>query len=192
MLAEEKFNALLPMQYAIVQEKKFLDNGFNEGHWLFMIITEMAEAINAERTKKIAPMLMVNEILYQIDWNETCDWDGIYEHEIKHSLQDEFADIYIRLLSFCSVKKMEIQSKTLQLPQRIMTAKTLPEQFMALTGMLWKAYFHVDTDTEETYISLFYLSLNYIMLSHNIEIEKFIKIKMEYNKQMEILNGKAY
>lgn len=192
MLTEEKFNALLPAQDALIQEKNLLDKGFNEGHWLFMIITEMAEAVNAHREGKIIPT-KTEYIEEGKPFNfEYENWRRAYMVHIKGTFQDEMADIYIRLMSYCAVRKITIDCKTLVIPIRIQEAQTLPEQFMVLTGMLWKAYFHVGQDIEETYISQFFSSLEFVAVKHNIKIETFIEIKMEYNKSMQPLNGKAY
>lgn len=191
MISQEKFNALIPVQYQIVQEKGFLNDGFNEGHWLFMIVTEMAEAVNAQRKAKLSTHAVLKEVVFQIEYSDH-DWKEIYEREIKNTFQDELADIYIRLLSYCGQKRINIDTKGIILPSRLMISKTIPESFMVMTGMLWKAYFHLDTDTEETWLSQFFACLTYITTGFGMDMEGHILAKMEYNKSMEVMNGKLY
>lgn len=188
MLTDIKFNLLLPRQVRLLMQQNLVQGDFTEGHALFMIITEMAEVIDAERKKKYAPPSK------EIDEYDTTlnYWDGYYEREIKNCFESEFADIYIRLLTYCYYKRIFIDTKNLIIPERVMIAKTLPEQFMALTGMLWKSYFHKDTDTEETFICQFFQSLEYIVLQRKIDIEKFILMKMDYNDSTQILKNKVY
>lgn len=192
MITEEKFNALIPVQHSLILEKGLLDKGFNEGHWLFMIITEMAEAVNAERASNfIYSKEKAFRAAETIDFNDIY-WADSYLNNIKNTLPDEIADIYIRLLSYCACKNMLIDSDSLVLPQRLQKAETLPEKFMVMTGLLWKAHFHMDTDTAEVFISQFFTCLEFVTLTNKIDIARFIQIKMEHNKLMQPMNNKAY
>lgn len=195
MISEEKFNALLPAQKELIQAKKLLDIGFEPGHWLMMIITELSEAINAHRSGNSIPVNKEPGTYSEAATKLTVDNPEFYRRYtafVKGTFQDEIADVYIRLMSYCAIRNITIETNGLTIPERLQKADSLPGKCMVLTGMLWKAYYHYNNDTEETYISQFFHCMNYVVLGLEFKAETFIDFKMEYNKSMKPLNNKLY
>jgi hypothetical protein len=68
-------------------------------HYLGLIMTEVAEAVEADRHGRRADIP-----LFQIETDDTVIrtpdviWKGVYEHYIKGTIEEEFSDIVIRLL----------------------------------------------------------------------------------------------
>lgn len=90
---------------------------FSESHWLCLVMTEMAEAVEADRKNQRADMQAMNEavrIQQESKSGLTEKWYRnqfplCYTWHIKGSLEEEFADIVIRLLDMAKVihgKKM--------------------------------------------------------------------------------------
>lgn len=85
-------------------------------HWLMMIITEMAEAIQADRhdlhAEKAAFLKDTTQALNRIQnpdtFSEYCQ--DSFDAHIKNSFEDELADIVIRCYDFLGLKKLDIDS----------------------------------------------------------------------------------
>jgi len=62
-----------------------------------LIMTEMAEAIEADRNGKRAGMESFNERMSNLDGSDEC-FKEMYKRYIKGSIEEEFADVVIRVL----------------------------------------------------------------------------------------------
>lgn len=62
-----------------------------------LIMTEMAEAIEADRNGRRADMESFNERMSNLDGSDEC-FKEMYKRYIKGSIEEEFADIVIRVL----------------------------------------------------------------------------------------------
>ena len=85
--------------------KSIFDNacthGFHAGsrpdsHWLTMVMTEVAEIVEADRKKKHALFV----IFEQDEARFPSCFVKNFEETIKSTIEDEFADVVIRLLDF--------------------------------------------------------------------------------------------
>lgn len=66
-----------------------------DSHWLMMVITEVAEVVEADRKGKRA-----NKELCGKPLSEYVDFEGFYEIVVKGTLEEEFSDVVIRILDF--------------------------------------------------------------------------------------------
>lgn len=69
-------------------------------HWLGLVMTEVAEAVEADRKDKRAnmPMFEKESQTPQPINRKKAHWKFCFELFIKNSIEDEFADVIIRLL----------------------------------------------------------------------------------------------
>lgn len=66
-------------------------------HWCGLIMTEMAEAVEADRNGRRADMESFNERMSNLDGSDEC-FKEMYKRYIKGSIEEEFADVVIRIL----------------------------------------------------------------------------------------------
>lgn len=66
-------------------------------HWCGLIMTEMAEAVEADRNGRRAYMESFNERMSNLDGSDEC-FKEMYKRYIKGSIEEEFADVVIRIL----------------------------------------------------------------------------------------------
>ena len=66
-------------------------------HWCGLIMTEMAEAVEADRNGRRADMESFNERMSNLDGGDEC-FKEMYKRYIKGSIEEEFADVVIRIL----------------------------------------------------------------------------------------------
>lgn len=72
---------------------------FSNEHWLCLIMTEMAEAVEADRKGRRANMEAFRKFSMEGEKDTHKEWYmSLYQNYIKGSLEEEFADIVIRLI----------------------------------------------------------------------------------------------
>lgn len=79
----------------------FWDKPSNVGEKLMLIVSEVSEALEADRKSKFSPN--INEIEWNNDWHlkdESKDKETFLKL-IKDTHEDEIADVFIRLFDYC-------------------------------------------------------------------------------------------
>lgn len=97
-------NQLAQQIHAIAKEKGFYDKPVNVAEKLMLIVTEIAEACEADRKNLYAQ----NPILDIYDTNLE-HFNVRFETYIKDSFEDELADAIIRILDLCAYLNIDIQ-----------------------------------------------------------------------------------
>lgn len=77
-------------------------------HLLMLVITELAEAVEADRKGKVAQRRMFEMNCDTPQEDPTHHWCFCFEHFIKDSVQDELADAVFRLLDLAGYKNIDI------------------------------------------------------------------------------------
>ena len=102
----EKFTQLTKQVYDIATEHGWHDKPLSAEHYLGLVMTEVAEAVEADRMNKRAKTDMLAEVMRLqseegeggLCWQWYESWFQIYYREyIKGSIEEEFADIVIRI-----------------------------------------------------------------------------------------------
>ena len=163
----------------------FHDEKKSDGHWLCMIMTEVAEAVEADRKEQRADMESFRKFSMKGDSNVHTAWyDSLYKSYIKGSLEEEFADICIRIFDFAFEKHGE--------------------------RMKWWGYDDVRIGDNWSFTETAYHFLHHVLNSGTmnlsesiwfmyewasklgIDLDWHIEMKMRYNESRPILHGKKY
>lgn len=96
--------------------KGFFEDGNrkNIGEMLMLIVTEVSEAMEADRIGKRADWSYDNPPIIQpeqIDDKKFCE---LFEKEVKNTFEDEMADIVIRVMDMCAFKGIDLEWHILQ------------------------------------------------------------------------------
>lgn len=85
------------------KEKGFWDAERNPGELLMLVVTELAEAMEAIRKNEYCE--------FNADYNPELDGDfkKHFETTIKGTYEDEIADVVIRVLDLCGAAKIDIE-----------------------------------------------------------------------------------
>jgi NTP pyrophosphatase (non-canonical NTP hydrolase) len=86
-------------------KKGFYDNPEPQGVRMFLINSEVVEALEALRIGKFADSQKVNEI-HQIEDDQIFALE--FKEHIKDTREDEIADALIRILDFCAFENIDI------------------------------------------------------------------------------------
>lgn len=171
--------------YEIALEKGFYPPDSHIYEHIMGIVSELGEVYEAHRNNKFSTIedtpFDINVIIENIG-DLDCDSfisKDIYEKHIKDTFEDELADCFIRLFNVCSFIGRHIRIDSQYFYQE--GWNTVPGDLYAITSQVMQSDFIFA-------INMLYGFCKY----HNIDIEKYIELKIRYNKTRPKLNGKQY
>ena len=191
-MTTEELNALKDRAYKTAVEHGFHEEEKPDAYWLGLVMSEMGEAINADRKGWHA-----NSFLFENDENEGFAFAENFKKRIKDSLEDEIADVVIRLLDFAGLKKYApfIISSDLNFSNHVLQAFEnckLPGVLFNLIGSLYDAS---DANILDECIGLVIVVLSDCfgkITGSDRDLWWFVEQKMRYNELRPKLNGKKY
>lgn len=173
-------NELRDEAYSIAKANGWHEQEHSDEHWLMLIITEIAEAVQADRKGHHADAASFNE--YQTYYGsflpseETREirFKEDFEAYIKNTVEDELSDVVIRCLDLAGLRKVELP------PIRVGHSNIR----MDFTAFCFNTI-HVVAMTKvplgerlENIIERMFVYCEF----KNIDIEWFIRQKMNYNR----------
>lgn len=159
-------------------------------HYLALICTEIAEAIEADRQNKIADVDRFKKSLVTSPFAKLMSKDkesAAFAQYIKHTIQDEFADIYIRLGDLAGKLGVDFTKMNPCKYYRAFDKFTFTENAFALIKGLCKDKIAIEKRIQ--------FAMDFVenwAKYEGIELEYFIGLKMNYNESREMLHGKKY
>ena len=94
--------------YSANVKKGFHDKSIDTGTLLMLIVSELSEALEADRIGKYADKDALRKCLSDIDNDKQQDFVELFSMSIKDSFEDEIADAIIRLFDLCGAYKINI------------------------------------------------------------------------------------
>ena len=187
----EELNALKERAYKTAVEHGFHEEEKPDAYWLGLVMSEMGEAINADRKGMHADVVLFNDDLGKLPFKES------FEAHIKDTVEDEIADIVIRLLDFAGMKGCTLLISGFCFPSSIVVIREfagngLPGTLIQLIGSL---YFSLNKNRVNRAIGDVIEILSNCfekMTDSDHDLWWFVKQKMRYNEQRPMLNGKKY
>lgn len=190
----KELNALKDRAYKTAIAHGFHEEERPDAFWLGLVMSEMGEAISADQKGWHADMESFEELL-----TIGHPFSNAYCLFIKDDLEDELADIVIRLLDFAGLKGYKLDITAMDhvfSTQFLLTLKfgnyKLPWIFFNLTGALYDA---VNKDETDKYVGTVICILSDCfaeMTGSDKDLWYFVEQKMKYNEQRPKLNGKKY
>ena len=165
------------------------DEKKSDAHWLCMVMTEIAEAVEADRKNRRAAVLFYDLYRENIDGTPATDeqFKTAYDAYIKGSVEEEFADIVIRLLDF-AYEKYGDNMEWREWCVRDLSSKTSFTE-KAFSLLRWMTYEDIGMSDITLFVQYMY-QWAYIM---NVNLNFHIEAKMRYNAMRPYRHGcKAY
>lgn len=188
-------NALRDRAYKIACEHGFHDKELSNEHSLMLVITELAEVVEADRKGKVAQRMMFGMNCDTPQENPTHHWCFCFDQFIKDSVPDELADAVIRLLDLYGLRGIDLDEDvfdeaTIQSYSEIYQGKSFTESVFNIVRLLTSGRGAIKTLAvlPET------LLLEIFGLAKHLEVDLLwhIEQKMKYNELREKMHGKKY
>ena len=173
-------NELRDRAYQCACEHGFHDKEYSDAHWLMLIVSEMAEAVDADRKGKKAN-IDAFERLYS-----GSDSKFGYEKLIKGSVGEELSDIVIRCLDYAGLKKINVEGRII-LSYTVTKNKSFIENMYAIVKDIVNYKY-----SQEELINYAFRQVLRVAEFYNIDLLWHIEQKMKYNESRPMLNGKLY
>ena len=104
-MKDTSFNDLAKRAYGNAKAKGFHDEVRKDAHWLMLVVCELAEAVEADRSGKRAERKEYERL---VGVCEDVVKPHLFEMYIKDTVEDELADAVIRLLDFMGMKGTDV------------------------------------------------------------------------------------
>lgn len=182
-----KLNELSKQAHEQAVKNGFWEKDYSGGHCLMMVITELSEAIEADRKGYRSHK---SEF---VSWTNGYTWEDkpellhrTFNMHIKDTVEDEISDAYIRLLDLAGAQDMSIPDLSEYLVYVKDTLKELenrsfPEFCFGLCEIITRGCMIEAMCIIQTYCEL-----------NNIDLYWHIEQKMKYNETREYKHGKQY
>ena len=188
----EELNALKERAYKTAVAHGFHEEEKLDAYWLGLVMSEAGEAINADRKGRHADAKW-----FEVDL-AILPFDYCFEKYIKDSVEDEIADIVIRMLDFAGMKgyKLSIMTEPSFASITIVgefIKNGLPGTLFHLIGILSDSLDDNTTEvTVRVVINIISDCFDKMTGGSDCDLWWFVKQKMRYNETRAMLNGKRY
>ena len=172
-------NKLRDQAYKNACEHGFHDETYSINHHLCLIISELMEAVEADRKG------------YRADWeafekyDERISFMENFERHIKDTVEDKLSDACIRVFDLAGYKDIDLEFESNRTP--------VIDQKEVFTEKIYNIV-HVLVGCEPLNRCLILTLMRIFLLAEamGIDIERHIELKMQYNQSRPRLHGKKY
>ena len=178
-------NELRDRAYQCACEHGFHDKEYSDAHWVMLIMTEISEAVNADRIGQYALVEEFNRTLKVTDFG----FKNTFERCIKESVEDELADVVIRCLDLAGNMNIDIDSCSLFSSCHVNSSLSLAENIFAISTIIYEPKFSVSLHDK---INRVIASTFCLAELFGVDLLWHIEQKMKYNEMRPMLNGKRY
>lgn len=188
----EKLNALKEQAYKTAVEHGFHEDVKPDVFYLGLVMSEAGEAINADRKG-----LHADTKAFEEDEADGLPFAENFKKYIKDSVEDEIADIVIRLLDFAGLKGYELSLISCYQQSKHLFLRELKK--CGLSGVLFQLMGGLSDNLDVNCIDsgingLLCIFSDYfgMFTGSDKDLWWLVERKMKYNEQRPMLNGKKY
>lgn len=192
-MTTEELNALKERALKTAVEHGFHEKEMSDAYYLGLVMSEMGDAINADRKGWHG-----DGLLFEDDELGGLPFAENFKKHIKDSVEDELADIIIRLLDFAGMKGYKLLNSGYSARPSNAIIETFAEN--GLSGTL----FHLNGALSDSLddnslescvgivINIISDCFDEITGGSDCDLWWFVEQKMRYNELRPMLNGKRY
>lgn len=189
----DRENNYVKQAYKTACEHGFHNEQRSNKHWLILVITEVSEAVEADRKLRFAQLEMFKResCTPQVESHKEKHWQFCFEQFIKDTVADELADICIRLYDFLGVLGGKLNQKP-STDSFILWLETFGSYtFAECAYELCTILANKGTNVESSVAAA--LSFTRCWAKHlGVDLQQHIELKMQYNAMRVPLHGKQY
>lgn len=173
-----ELNKLRDRAHAIALEHGFYEETHADEHYLCLIVSELMEAVEADRKG------------HNADWEafmkyeERISFEENFQRHIKDSVGDELADACIRIFDYAGYQNIDLEQDVEKSPITMVYDRFTVAAFGVTMILVY------EPSPENVIHAL--EAIFAIAEKMDIDIEQHIKLKMKYNDLRPYRNGKRY
>lgn len=188
-------NELRDRAYQCACDHGFHDTKLSNDHFLMLVITELSEAVEADRKNKESDYARFGAAVNLQPITTNKMWKDAFEECIKDTVEDELADAVIRLLDLAGLRGISLETAQKDMKNCIddmasaCEDETFTESIYSISTLpvRYDGIYEFSTIVNDMIICI-------LGLAHHLDIDLFwhIKQKMKYNELREQRHGKKY
>ena len=176
-----KWQLLAEKVYQANVEKGFWDEDHPLHHCVMLVVCEVCELIEADRSARrsseILGLKYLREEAYPV----------AYEVHVKDTVEGELADVAMRLLDLIARKKWNVGSWVHSYNRDFVSGKS----FVEVCYSIVKTLVYAPDGSEFAVVHAFYIVLS-VAEKAGIDLVRYVEMKMKYNRYRPLKNGKIY
>lgn len=181
-----KLNELRDKAYQNAVAHGWHDEDLSDEHFLCLVISELMEAVEADRKGRHTNR---DQFDYYMSQKERSDDEFIYafKHEIKDTVEDELADVCIRLFDLAGLRGFDLSDLELCIEK----AFSEPTKFPSFTELCYMYTQIVTMEKDPLDVRVFMLLATIIKYHKSVGIDVLwhIEQKMRYNELRPYKHG---
>ena len=164
-------NELRDEAYSIAKANGWHEEKHSDEHWLMLVITEIAEAVQADRKNLHADVEAFKK------YEEIIDFKENFERQIKNTVEDELSDVVIRCLDLAGLRSISLCSV-------VTTDHEFKDYWfnMPFFKFAYDSCCFLINDCAEDAVKTTISSVYRYCRHHSIDLDFFIRTKMKYNR----------
>lgn len=179
---------LIPRCHEAAKAKGFWDTLPNRSQMLMLVVSELAEALEADRKGRFTMEGCLEGTLNTL---EHCPqyFETRFVANIKDTVEDELADAYIRLCDFVGgfgldIEEVGSEHETLECPENF------GEALLGTTAIVCMVDYELDASERAVGMALAHIEA--LCKLRGIDLATHIDLKLRYNATRPVRHGKAY
>lgn len=182
-------NKLRDEAYQNAVEHGWHDEDLSDEHFLCLVISELMEAVQAERKGKHADRIQFDNYMSLRERSEE-ELKYAFTHGIKDSVEDELADACIRLLDLAGLRNVdlgEVDVDELKCSEGFFNWTFTESIYSIVSDITDKDY--IETHSLESYMRVSLREIMSFCVKKGIDISWHIEQKMKYNRTRPRMHG---
>lgn len=187
MINDKKLNMLRDKAYECAKAHGWHDAECTKSHWLCLVISELMEAVEADRNNRYALITKFNNEVKKNNYVVgSILWVNKFNQYIKDTVQDEMADACIRLMDLAGLYKVDLGKYDYEkCDTNFYDNCTMTESMFLITDNITTCFTPSDIPCMLNEIFAF-------CKSRSFDIIQFIELKMAYNETRPYKHNKQY
>lgn len=163
------------------------EKAHSEYHYMMLVVTELSEAVEADRKGKYAQRVMFEKNFDTPQVNPEEHWKFCFETFIKDSVEDELADAVIRLLDYSGLHDLYINDSQFTEERYLELSEFL--KYHSFTDIIYTEILMLSESNSFSAILYYLFAIAY---HYKIDLLWHIEQKMKYNEMRPYKHGKKY
>lgn len=182
-------NRLKDEAYQNAVEHGWHDEDLSDEHFLCLVISELMEAVQAERKGKHTNRIQF-DIYMSLRERSEEEFKYAFTHGIKDSVEDELADACIRLLDLAGLRNVdlgEVDVDELKCSEGFFDWTFTESIYLIVSDITDKDY--IEAHSLESYMRVSLRGIMSFCVKKGIDISWHIEQKMKYNRTRPRMHG---